>query len=617
MRETRFIKQNQEKWSEFEKTLKGEAKDADRLRDLFVQITDDLAYSRTFYPSRSVRVYLNGLAQRVFLKINREGKKPIDSLKQFWVADLPFEIYQARKTFFFTLFIFFLALGIGVLSCAMDPAFAEVILGADYVNMTEANIASNDPMQVYKQRGEFDMFLSITFNNLLVAFLAFAMGVFWGLGTLVVLVSNAIMVGCFQYFFVHHGLFWDSFLTIWIHGTLEISAIVIASAAGFSMGRGIAFPGTYTRRQAFRQSARRGTKILMGTIPLFIIAGFFEGYLTRQTETPDVVRGFFIVVCLFVVVGYFIWYPWYRQKQGLNEGRQAVYKIQASKDYVLDTDKIKSNSTIISDVFAFISKYAQSLLLSCFTAAIAYTLLVHTLIGGITAQDLLPFNFRNWLDNFFNFLLLHIAENAYWIPLAAVLMIFIVGQSVYKLMAKELGLSFSASSYMPLAVSSVLAVMSMSVMGHWSFFAIVFILPLLLLAGYGHSLHKQTDVAGFNAYFGHFQLFKGAYLSVVVLYAGIMSLGVLLLTMGNSLLARFLFDMVNWVIIADQATLNEWTVYVNTFVFAFIANFIWLLFFVAAAVLYYSLKERNEATALAAKVEEIGKDLRIRGLERE
>ena len=54
MRETQFIKQNQEKWSEFEQTLRGEAKDADRLRDLFVQITDDLSYSRTFYPNRSV-----------------------------------------------------------------------------------------------------------------------------------------------------------------------------------------------------------------------------------------------------------------------------------------------------------------------------------------------------------------------------------------------------------------------------------------------------------------------------------------------------------------------------------------------------------------------------------
>ena len=63
MRETQFIKQNQEKWSEFEETLKGEAKDADRLRNLLVQITDDLSYTRTFYPNRSVRVYLNSLAQ--------------------------------------------------------------------------------------------------------------------------------------------------------------------------------------------------------------------------------------------------------------------------------------------------------------------------------------------------------------------------------------------------------------------------------------------------------------------------------------------------------------------------------------------------------------------------
>ena len=59
MRETSFIKQNKEKWKEFESILEKKDKDPDKLNDLFIQITDDLSYSRTFYPNRSVRVYLN------------------------------------------------------------------------------------------------------------------------------------------------------------------------------------------------------------------------------------------------------------------------------------------------------------------------------------------------------------------------------------------------------------------------------------------------------------------------------------------------------------------------------------------------------------------------------
>ena len=66
MRETKFIQQNKEKWQEFESFLDGQYKDADKLSNLFIQVTDDLSYSRTFYPNRSVRVYLNGLAQQTF-----------------------------------------------------------------------------------------------------------------------------------------------------------------------------------------------------------------------------------------------------------------------------------------------------------------------------------------------------------------------------------------------------------------------------------------------------------------------------------------------------------------------------------------------------------------------
>jgi len=66
MRETNFIKQNQEKWKDFEQTLQREHKEPDKLKEIFIQTTDDLSYARTFYPNRSVRVYLNALSQCIF-----------------------------------------------------------------------------------------------------------------------------------------------------------------------------------------------------------------------------------------------------------------------------------------------------------------------------------------------------------------------------------------------------------------------------------------------------------------------------------------------------------------------------------------------------------------------
>ena len=158
-------------------------------------------------------------------------------------------------------------------------------LGDSYVDMTLENIQSGDPMAVYKSKGQFGMSLGITANNLYVAFLTFVLGAFFGIGAVIIMVSNGIMVGAFQYFFYAEGLLQESFLTIWIHGTLEISAIIIAGAAGMTMGRGLLFPGTYRRLQAFQVSAKRGLKIMLGITPIIIAAGFIEGFL-RVIQKP-------------------------------------------------------------------------------------------------------------------------------------------------------------------------------------------------------------------------------------------------------------------------------------------------------------------------------------------
>jgi hypothetical protein len=80
MRETNFIEQNKAKWSEFEGVLDASNRDPDQLNDLFIQVTDDLSYSRSFYPNRSVRVYLNGLGQRTFGAIYKVRRSPWQQL---------------------------------------------------------------------------------------------------------------------------------------------------------------------------------------------------------------------------------------------------------------------------------------------------------------------------------------------------------------------------------------------------------------------------------------------------------------------------------------------------------------------------------------------------------
>jgi len=104
-------------------------------------------------------------------------------------------------------------------------------------------------------------------------------------------------------------LFLTSFLAIWTHGTLEISAIIIAGAAGLVLGNSFLFPGTHTRIHSLVRGARRALKICVGLVPVFIVAAFLEGFVTRHTEMPLVLNIFILVASLVFVIGYFVVYP--------------------------------------------------------------------------------------------------------------------------------------------------------------------------------------------------------------------------------------------------------------------------------------------------------------------
>lgn len=210
-----------------------------------------------------------------------------------------------------------IGMSIGVLSAAKDETFVRLILGDTYVNQTIANIEKGDPMAIYKSQGQADMFMGITINNIKVSFMAFVAGVLFSLGTAWILFSNGVMLGAFQFFFYQKGLLLTSVLSIWIHGTLEISAIILAGCAGLVMGNSILFPKTYSRLESFKQGARNGLKIVIGLVPVFIMAGFLESFITRYTQMPMALSLFIILASLSFVIYYFIIYP-YRLTKPLN-----------------------------------------------------------------------------------------------------------------------------------------------------------------------------------------------------------------------------------------------------------------------------------------------------------
>ncbi|MDO7847108.1 stage II sporulation protein M [Hymenobacter sp. M29] len=306
MREAVFLRQNQERWQQYEKRPNV---GPDELAARFVALTDDLAYAQTFYPTSPTTAYLNGLAGKVHQRLYANKRQRHGRFGQFWAVELPLVVARHHRTLAFTALIFLVFTALGALSAAYDDSFVRVILGDGYVNQTIENIRKGDPMAVYKKEGETLMFLFITTNNIKVALTTFVLGVTLGAGTLVFMFRNALMLGAFQYFFYHYHVLKASVLTIWIHGTLEISAIIVAGAAGFVMARGLLFPGTFSRAEAFRLAARDGLKIAIGLVPIFVVAGFLEGFVTRHTEMPLAVSLGIIGTSAAFIGWYFVLYP--------------------------------------------------------------------------------------------------------------------------------------------------------------------------------------------------------------------------------------------------------------------------------------------------------------------
>ncbi|MCY7356981.1 MAG: stage II sporulation protein M [Rudanella sp.] len=315
MREAAFIKRNTPKWRAYEETMAEAANrlyaarpDPDELTDQYIELTDDLSYARTFYPDSNVTKYLNSAAVGMHRGLMQNKRDDQNRFVVFWTHELPMVFRNSHRMLLISAIFFGLACFVGWLSAANDNTFVRLILGDGYVNMTLENIKKGDPLGVYNGDDRADMFLRITFTNIGVSLRTFVAGLLASFGTIVMLFYNGVMLGAFQYFFYERGLLLESVLKIWIHGTLEISAIIIAGSAGLTVGNSLLFPGTYSRLESFKRGTKQGLKITIGLIPIFVVAGFLESYITRLT-LPPVVSALIIAVSAGFIGWYFIWYP--------------------------------------------------------------------------------------------------------------------------------------------------------------------------------------------------------------------------------------------------------------------------------------------------------------------
>ena len=597
MKESDFINQNKIKWVEVEKNLTNKDVSPSQTSKLFVQVTDDLSYARTFYKNRSVKIYLNEIAKFLFNDINKTKNNYFKSFIQFWKTDLPIVMYLSRRSMLISLIVFVSCFILGVVTSIYDPAFCKSILSSSYIDMTNENIAKGDPMAVYKSSSELETFLPIFVNNIKVDFITFFSGIFMAIGSLFIMVVNGVMVGVFQYFFIEKGLFWESFLAIWTHGTLEISAIILSGGAGLTLGKGLLFPGTHSRFQALKVSGMNGLKIIMGVAPITLIAAFIEGFLTRHTNIPDVIRFLFILLSLAFVVIYFFWYP-----------RKVTKKIH-------NLDEVESENFVYKNVSVFnpneiltraeLMKQSLRMFLKNFRYFGGFIFILSAIFSVIISTDSLNLFFENEINqfvpiDFFNYINY---------PLLAIISLAIFAYLQFK------GLLFLRQSlnkdevfskhhllYSVLAFTAVFVGFIAVVEDGFQLFAFIlfpiFSLISSIVINQNVSLFKAINLTGSLLYSQWSSFIIGSVFSFTLSWVlfMIISYGMKYLFLENSLL---------WILTDDEATTSKIKIGISIFQISVSFLFYITLNSIFNSILFYTLKEINTAENLIKRIYQI------------
>lgn len=323
MKEIIFIRQNKTKWTNYENKIKHIGTlSTDELSDIYLDVTSDFAYAQCHYPNARITPYLNNMARALQDFIYTPKKKNYAKIVTLWKDDVPEILADAHKEMLlsFCIFVGFVIIGVILAIQSIDNIVST--LGSSYVQMTLENIKNGVPTDVYGNEGETQMFLGITFNNISITLKTYGFGIIPIIGPGYILMVNGIMLGEFQTLFFKYGVGLDSMLAIWIHGTLEISSIIISGAAALTLGNGWIFPGTYSRMESLKRSGLKSVKILLTIIPMVLMAGFLESFVTRHTEFHTIVKLAIIFGSLTFILVYYAYIPYKIRKRRANENRK-------------------------------------------------------------------------------------------------------------------------------------------------------------------------------------------------------------------------------------------------------------------------------------------------------
>lgn len=293
----RFINERKSVWQRLEELLqlldrmtlrKLHREEVRELGRIYRRTASDLAIARA--ESRDPRLvnYLNSLVIRAHGRIYRADAQGGRRIREFFSRDFP-RAFRHTWRYTATAFgVFLLFTAIAFFGTHHDPDFSEfagispffreAILNRHIHWWEEVNKAS----QIEST--------NIFTNNIHVTFLAFALGALFGLGTLYVLAFNGASFGAIIALTYRAGFGNDLLLGFVIsHGVIELTCIFIAAGAGLLIGTALLMPGNLSRADALKSRGIEAVRLVVGCIPLLVVAGLVEGFISPQ-PIPSVIK---------------------------------------------------------------------------------------------------------------------------------------------------------------------------------------------------------------------------------------------------------------------------------------------------------------------------------------
>jgi uncharacterized membrane protein SpoIIM required for sporulation len=248
---------------------------------LYRQAAADLSAVRADEAARTLEAYLNRLVSRAHNHIYSGDRMSLSSVWNFLSKGYPRIFRRLLPYTTVALAIFLAGALLGTLLTVARPQFMHAMLGPQMIDKIEHHQMWTDSILTAKPQESS----RIMTNNIAVCFYTYAGGILAGLGTILLMFTNGLSIGVITTACTQHHMALSMWSFVAAHGALELPSIFISGGAGLRLASGLLFPGMLRRRDALALAGAESIRLLSGTIPMLVIAGILEAFLS-PTHAP-------------------------------------------------------------------------------------------------------------------------------------------------------------------------------------------------------------------------------------------------------------------------------------------------------------------------------------------